>query len=247
MQDPAIQNIEKDSKFKLSIELINGYYLSFLSIGLLLIILRNDITPDLKQALFFVLMILIFGTLRFFIKAASKEDNVNENKQYPQTIVNGNYYYNKRIGDEVYNTSNQNVADIKMDTPSNYFDVLKTIEIVPDSPEPNKPGIRDVLIQLQSYVESDSTLSLTEKEAILELIKQMAIQAKSDPINNDLISVVESIQKIDRNSDFKARIVQALKDGAMLTLEEPLARLPITIVMAAIELWMKETKKRDMT
>jgi FlaA1/EpsC-like NDP-sugar epimerase len=243
MQDPIIQNIEKDSKLKLSVELVNGYYLSFLSIGLLLIILRNDITPDLKQALFFILMILISGTLRFFMRAASKEDNMDENKQYPQTIVHGNYYSGSRVGDAVYNTSNQNVADIKMDTPYNYFDVLKTIEVVPDSPEPNKPGIRDVLIQLQSYVESDSTLSVTEKVAILELIRRMAIQAKSDPLNNDLISVVESIQQIDRNSDFKSRIVKALKDGAMLAVEAPLGYSPITIVMAAIKLWMEETKK----
>jgi hypothetical protein len=246
MQDPIIQNIKKDSKLKLSVELVNGYYLSFLSIGLLLIILRNDITPDLKQALFFILMILISGTLRFFMRAASKEDNIDENKQYPQTIVNGNYYYNKRVGDEVYNTSNQNVSDIKMDTPSNYFDLLKTIEVVPDSPEPNKPGIRDVLIQLQSYVESDSTLLVTEKEEIFELIKRMAIEAKSDPINNDSISVVESIQKIDRNSDFKARIVQALKARSKLAVDEYLSNNPsIKIVEAAIKEWIEETKKVD--
>jgi hypothetical protein len=244
MQDPIIQNIEKDSRLKLSVELVNGYYLSFLSIGLLLIILRNDITPDLKQALFFILMILISGTLRFFMRAANKEDNIDENKQYPQTIVNGNYYYNKRVGDEIYNTSNQNVTDIKMDTPSNYFDVLKTIEVVPDSPEPNKPGIKDVLIQLQSYVESDSTLLVTEKEEIFELIKRMAIEAKADPINNDSISVVESIQKIDRNSDFKARIVQALKAGSILALDEYLSNNPsIKIVEAAIKGWIEETKK----
>jgi hypothetical protein len=62
----------------LSIELFNGYYLSFLSIGLLLVILRNDITPDLKQALFFILMVLIAGTMRFFIRAASKEDKLSQ-------------------------------------------------------------------------------------------------------------------------------------------------------------------------
>jgi hypothetical protein len=244
MQDPTLQNIEKDSKFKLSIELVNAYYLSFLSIGLLLIILRNDITPDIKQALFFILMILIAGTMRFFMRAASKEDNIDENKQYPQTIVNGNYYYTNRVGDEVHNRSNQNCTDIKMDTPSNYFDVLKTIEIVPDSPDPNKPGIKDVLIQLQSYVESDSTLLVTEKEGIFELIKRMAIQAKADPINNDSISVVESIQKIDRNSDFKARIVQALKAASTLAVDEYLSNNPyIKIVEAAIKGWMEETKK----
>lgn len=242
MQDPSIQNFEKNSKSKLLIELGTGYYFSLLSIGLLLIILRNDITPDLKQALFFILMILIAGTMRFFMRAASKEDNIHENKQYPQTIVNGNYYY--KVGDEVYNTSNQNVAGLKMDTPSNYFDVLKTIEVVPDSPEPNKPGIKDVLIQLQSYVESDSTLLVTEKEAIFELIKRMAIEAKANPINKDSISVVESIQKIDRNSDFKVRIVQALKAGSIAALDEYLSNNPsIKILDAAIKGWMEETEK----
>jgi hypothetical protein len=245
MQDPNIQNIEKDSKFKLSIELVNGYYLSFLSIGLLLIILRNDITPDLKQALFFILMILISGTLRFFMRAASKEDNMDENKQYPQTIVHGNYYSSSRVGDAVYNTSNQNVTDIKMDTPSNYFDVLKTIEVVPDSPDPNQPGIKDVLIQLQSYVESDSTLVVSEKEAIFELIKRMAIEVKLDPITDDLISVVELIQKIDRNADFKFRTVQALKAGSILTLDKQLPHLSTKIVLAAVALSLNTQDNRD--
>jgi FlaA1/EpsC-like NDP-sugar epimerase len=252
MKDPSIQDyiqeriiVEKDSKFKLSIELINGYYLSFLSIGLLLIILRNDITPDLKQALFFILMILISGTLRFFMRAASKEDNMDENKQNPQTIVHGNYYSGSRVGDSVYNTSNQNVTDIKMDTPSNYFDVLKTIEVVPDSPDPNQPGIKDVLIQLQSYVESDSTLVVSEKEAIFELIKRMAIEVKLDPITDDLISVVESIQKIDRNADFKSRTVQALKAGSILTLDQQLPHLSTKIVLAAIALSLNNQDNRD--
>jgi hypothetical protein len=52
MQDPVIQDNKQESKFRLSAELINGYYLSFLAIGLLLIILRDDISSDLKQALF---------------------------------------------------------------------------------------------------------------------------------------------------------------------------------------------------
>jgi hypothetical protein len=55
MQDPIIQDNKQESRFRLSVELINGYYLSFLAIGLLLIILRNDISSDLKQALFIIL------------------------------------------------------------------------------------------------------------------------------------------------------------------------------------------------
>jgi hypothetical protein len=243
MQDPIVQSTEKEPRFKLSVELVNGYYLSFLATGLLLIILRNDISVDLKQGLFFILMALIFGSLDLFKSAASKEDNADRNKQYPQTVIYGNYDSTNRVGDEVYNTSNQNVTDIKMDTPSNYFDVLKTIEVVPDSLDPNQPGIKDVLLQLQSYVESDSTLVVSEKEAILELIKQMAIEAKADPINNDLKSVVESIQQIDRNSDFKSRMVQALKAGSKAVVDEYLSYPSIKILGAAIEGWREETKK----
>ncbi len=157
MQDPIVQDTEKEPRFKLSVQLVNGYYLSFLATGLLLIIVGNDISVDLKQGLFFILMVLIFGTLDLFKSAASNKENVDRNKQYPQTVIYGNYYSTNRVGDEVYNTSSQNLTDIKMDTPSNYFDVLKTIEVVPDSLDPNQPGIKDVLIQLQSYVESDST------------------------------------------------------------------------------------------
>jgi hypothetical protein len=84
---------------------------------------------------------------------------------------------------------------------------------------------------------------MSEKEAILELIKQMAIEAKSDPSNNDLMSVVESIQKIDRNSDFKSRIVNALKAGAMLALDQQFSRPSMQIIIAAIAGWRDETKK----
>ena len=71
----------------------------------------------------------------------------------------------------------------------------------------------------------------------------MAIEAKLDPINHDLISVVESIQKIDRNSDFKSRIVQALKAGAMLALDGQISQPSIKIVMTAIKEWIEETRK----
>jgi hypothetical protein len=72
MQDPVIQDNKQESRFRLSVELINGYYLSFLAIGLLLIILRDDISIDLKQALFFILMVLIFGSIDLLKSAGSK-------------------------------------------------------------------------------------------------------------------------------------------------------------------------------
>jgi hypothetical protein len=239
MQDPISQNIEKESKFILSNELINGYYLSFLSIGLFLVMLRNDINSDIKQGVFFILMALVFGSIDLFKNAATKENILDQENKSAKTVIYGNYY--NRVGDEVYNTANENISDIRIDLPSNYFDVLKTIEVLPVSTDSGQPGIKDVLIQLHSYVESDSTLLVSEKEMIFELIKRMAIEAKSDSVSNDIEYVVESIQKIDRNSDFQSQIVQALKASAISASDEQLS--PIRIVVAAIAGWMEKTSK----
>lgn len=65
-----MKNSEEKTIFNLPIELVNGYYLSFLAIGLLFVIVRNDLSGDLKQGLFFILMALVFGSLSLFKSAA---------------------------------------------------------------------------------------------------------------------------------------------------------------------------------
>lgn len=203
-----------ESKPRLSIDLINGYYLSFLAIGLLTVIIKVDITNDLKQVLFFIFLCLLFGSIDLFKSASEKESRLDEIRLNPQTVVYGSYY--DRVESIVSNTSNQQNTDIKLDTPSNYFDVIKTIEIVPNSPDPNKKSIRDVLVEFQSYIESDYALTLSEKEAILEVIKGIAIEARLNPANEYLIYIVELSQKIDRNMKFKTSVINALKSASMI-------------------------------
>jgi hypothetical protein len=69
-----MQDSKNKTLFNLPIELINGYYLSFLAIGLLFVIVRNDLSGDLKQGLFFILMALVFGSLSLLKSATNKEE-----------------------------------------------------------------------------------------------------------------------------------------------------------------------------
>jgi hypothetical protein len=52
--------------------LLNGYYLSFLAIGLFVFMLKDNIGSDLQKGLFFILMALVFGSIDLFKSAASK-------------------------------------------------------------------------------------------------------------------------------------------------------------------------------
>jgi hypothetical protein len=61
-----MKDLKEKTIFNLPIELVNGYYLSFLAIGLLFVIIKNDLSSDLKQGLFFIEMSLIFGSLSLF-------------------------------------------------------------------------------------------------------------------------------------------------------------------------------------
>jgi hypothetical protein len=240
MKDTIYHDMKTETglESKVSVDLINAYYLSFLAIGLLAIILKMDISEDLKQGLFFILLWLIFGCVDLFKSASKKEGSSDKNIKIPQTIVQGNYY--DGVG-RIYNTSNRQVKD-KLDIPSNYFDVLKTIEIIPESSDPNKASIRDLLVELQSYVESDYSLSLTEKEAILEVLKSIAIEASTHPNNNDLEYVAESIEKIDRNLEFKSRVISALKSGAMAAVDY-YTPSSVQILTAFIDGWKGAARK----
>ena len=235
MKEQLINKIENKpgSEFKLSVGLVNGYYLSFLAAGVLMIIVKIDISADLKQGLFFILLWLIFGSIDLLKQAANRE--VISDVDKIQNIVH-NYY--DRVGDnnisslsdrkfgtisinnrgDTINTIT-NKGTINTNTPSNYFDVIKTIEVIPDSLDPSKPGIKDILVELQSYVESDYALSLSEKEVILETIKSIAIEARVDPNNDDFTFIVESIQEIGKNPDFRLRVINALKSVSMTVVD----------------------------
>ncbi|QFS43128.1 pentapeptide repeat-containing protein [Nostoc sphaeroides] len=56
--------------------------------------------------------------------------------------------------------------------------VTNTINQLPDSPEPDKPGIKELLTQLQAAIEGDTTLSDEDKAEALEQVKSIAEAGK---------------------------------------------------------------------
>jgi hypothetical protein len=53
-------------------------------------------------------------------------------------------------------------------------EVTNTINQLPESPEPEKPGIKELLIQLQEVIEADNNLSEEDKAEALEQVKTLA-------------------------------------------------------------------------
>ncbi|MEH2052961.1 pentapeptide repeat-containing protein [Nostoc sp.] len=56
--------------------------------------------------------------------------------------------------------------------------VTNTINQLPDSPEADKPGIKEILTQLQAAIEADTTLSDEDKAEALEQVKSIAEAGK---------------------------------------------------------------------
>ncbi|MEH2460714.1 MAG: hypothetical protein V7K34_26070 [Nostoc sp.] len=57
--------------------------------------------------------------------------------------------------------------------------VTNTINQLPASPEPDKPGIKELLTQLQAAIEADTNLPQEDKAEALEQVKALAEAGKS--------------------------------------------------------------------
>ncbi|NEQ73167.1 MAG: hypothetical protein F6K23_08820 [Okeania sp. SIO2C9] len=61
--------------------------------------------------------------------------------------------------------------------------VTASIKKLPDSSEPNKPGIKESLTQLQAAIEAESNLSQEDKEEALKKLQSLA-EAGKNPQEN---------------------------------------------------------------
>ncbi|MBD0262885.1 MAG: hypothetical protein ICV78_09215, partial [Tolypothrix sp. Co-bin9] len=57
--------------------------------------------------------------------------------------------------------------------------VTNTINELPTSPEPEKPGIKELLTQLQTAIEADTNLDESDKAEALEQVKALAEAGKN--------------------------------------------------------------------
>jgi hypothetical protein len=159
---------------------------------------RTEISSDIQQSLWAILVILILASINIFSNIINK-DAIRDN-QITESIVNvygGGYQQNSQ-------------TTFELQTPPNYFDVLKIIEQVPVDIDRSHPGVQDVLLELQSYILTEPNLSGDKKQIAMEKIREIAIEAIDHPDNSALIKLVTEIQKIEGNQELRAILIRFL-------------------------------------
>ncbi|QXE25047.1 hypothetical protein B6N60_03757 [Richelia sinica FACHB-800] len=73
--------------------------------------------------------------------------------------------------------------------------VTNTINELPPAPEPEKPGIKELLTQLQAAIESDNDLTPKDKEKALKQVKNLAQAAQNPQENQDLADTAITMLK----------------------------------------------------
>ena len=175
---------------------------------------RTEISSDIQQSLWAILVILILAAINIFGNIINK-DSIRDN-QIAESIVNvygGGYQQNSQ-------------TTFELQTPPNYFDVLKTIEQVPVDIDRSHPGVQDVLLELQSYILTEPNLSIEKKQIAMEKIQEVAIEAIEHPDNSALKKLVASMQKIEGSQELRSMLIGCL---TILTDEPALKSLLIAI------------------
>ncbi|MTJ38187.1 hypothetical protein FJR09_04860 [Dolichospermum sp. UHCC 0406] len=73
--------------------------------------------------------------------------------------------------------------------------VTNTINELPSAPEPDKPGIKELLTQLKTAIETDSNLTAKEKEKALKQVKSLAEAAQNPQEKQDLADTAITMLK----------------------------------------------------
>jgi hypothetical protein len=171
---------------------------------------RDTISGDVQQTLFAILAILIVATINIFnavivTSNVSQEDLLDQDIDTVVNVYGGTYLKQTSIENK---TRIEGRLDLKI--PENHFDVVKTIEQVPSSEDSSHIGIRDILIHLQSYIETEPNFSIEKRKIALDRVKEIAIQAITSPDDMEIKALTTLISVVDSNSEIWHQIITAL-------------------------------------
>jgi hypothetical protein len=178
---------------------------------------RTEISSDIQQSLWAILVILILAAINIFGNIISK-GSIRDN-QIAESIVNvygGDYQQNSQ-------------STFELQTPTNYFDVLKTIEQIPVDIDRSHPGVQDILLELQSYILTEPNLSVEKRQIAMGKIQEIAIKAIEHPDNLALVKLVTAMQKIEGNQELRSILIRWL-----ITITD---ESTLTSISKAIDLW----------
>ncbi|AFZ60585.1 pentapeptide repeat-containing protein [Anabaena cylindrica FACHB-243] len=87
--------------------------------------------------------------------------------------------------------------------------VTNTINELPSAPEPEKPGIKEILTQLQTAIEADSDLTPKDKEKALKQVKSLAEAAQNPQEKQDLAdTAITMLKGVLSNLPTAAKLVE---------------------------------------
>ncbi|MGM3304584.1 pentapeptide repeat-containing protein [Anabaena sp. WFMT] len=87
--------------------------------------------------------------------------------------------------------------------------VTNTINELPSAPEPEKPGIKEILTQLQKAIEADSDLTPKDKEKALKQVKSLAEAAQNPQEKQDLAdTAITMLKGVLSNLPTAAKLVE---------------------------------------
>jgi uncharacterized protein YjbI with pentapeptide repeats len=105
---------------------------------------------------------------------ASKPINVKIHNKVENKIMNNSIDYSRNFENSgtINNSGQINLGDIG-------GTLTNTINELPSSPEPDKPGVKELLAQLQAAIEAENNLSAEDKAEALAQVKTLAEAGKS--------------------------------------------------------------------
>jgi hypothetical protein len=174
------------------------------------VVARETTSNDVRQALFAILAVAILAAIKIFTNVIYNNNEVyrKSSNQDVGSIINlygGTYNQGRNldINSSIESrTQVHNNLDFKV--PENYFDVARTIEKVPIS---DLVGIREVLVRIHSYIETEPNLSVEQRKIALEKVKEIATQAISDPDDMELQAMTSFMTGINNRSEVWSQII----------------------------------------
>jgi hypothetical protein len=171
---------------------------------------RETTGNDVRQALFAILAIAVLAAIKIFTNVIQSNNEVYRelSNQDIGSIVNlygGTYNHGRNVDINSSVESRTQVPDNSdLEVPENYFDVVRTIEQVPIS---DIVGIREVLVRIHSYIETEPNLSVEQRKIALDKVKEIATQAISDPDDVELQAMTSFMTGINNRSEIWSQVI----------------------------------------
>lgn len=189
---------EKTSEMN-NLALTIGIYLSILATGLLMMLVFVPVNLEIQQVIVVIMGVLFLVSLSAFVKIINPKKDNDLLDRYKPYFDNRIFTYNYN-GDSYYNNK-QDLADAAEEIKN----LMDTLSKNYDESPVDKSSIDVDLLRKIEKIEEENHEKLTEKEKII---------------------TAQAVETIEKNTNLKQRLIQALKVGGIEALKQLLQNNP---------------------